>query len=56
MKKAYLKRDRLFYIVAGTTRLELATFPPSRAGRSNQFFYVVLFLTTLDIVFSFYGT
>ena len=25
MKKAYLKRDRLFYIVAGTTRLELAT-------------------------------
>ena len=38
------------FIMAGVTRLELATFPSCLTGRSNQVFYVITAFAILDSI------
>ena len=42
-------------LLAGTTRLELATFPHSHAGRSNQGFDEMCTFSTFDFFFTLHS-
>jgi hypothetical protein len=54
-KKRPVVQTGLRKLMAGATRLELATFPSSRTGRSHQTRYIVFALAQFDLTLSLQG-